>query len=109
MELEAVVDIFSGRENPSWKLSESEAELLKTKLKGLKKGEPVNEHPQLGYRGMWIVNRDNDFNFPKKIIAYKSCITLIEHSGNIRYVKDEANIEDWLKSLANEKGYPTLL
>lgn len=109
MELEAVVDIFSGRENPNWKLSASEAEFARTALKDLKECEPVNERSKLGYHGIWIVNCDNDLNFPKKIIAYKSCITLIEHSGNIRYLKDEANIEKWLKSLAKEKCCLSLL
>lgn len=108
MELEAFIDCFSGKENPRWKLSQAEVELLQTRLKDLKKCEPVTENPKLGYRGMCVVNCDNDLDFPKKIVAYNSCIRVVKHNGNVQYLKDETDIEGWLKSQAEEKGYRIL-
>jgi hypothetical protein len=108
MELDVIIDTFSGRENPRWKLSAADARLLGEVIKSLEKCEAPEDGPYLGYKGIEIINCDNTPDFPKKIKAYRSCITILDHDGKSSHLKDDADIEGWLKLESAERGYEIL-
>jgi len=51
---EVEIDVFSGRPNPRWKLSSSEAVELQTRIKALRQTASSPSIPALGFRGFVV-------------------------------------------------------
>ncbi len=101
--IEAMLDIFSGRPNPTWKLSENQVDELKTKLGTFPSAE--SKAPSgLGYRGVRLVNIGKIANIPDRIIAYNGVLAITE-KGITNYYEDSNKIEEWLLDQARERGY----
>src|SRR5438128_12513850 len=75
-----VVDIYSGRRNPTIDLSSSELEELRRRLE-LAKTSPVREQrerPQLGYRGFVIYNEARDAGLPYRADIFGGFIAVTD-------------------------------
>ncbi len=97
MLLEVVLDIFSGRPNPSWVLPHPlEAELV-ARLEALRPApaEDVPEPPGLGYRG-FIVQAPLDSKFLAPVRVYRGMV----QRASEKYVDPERQLERWLLDTA---------
>lgn len=103
LKIEVMLDIFSGRPNPKWTLSNELVDELKAKFVKLPKAEPATP-PGLGYRGVIITNLSKDQRIPDQIKVYNSSLTIVE-SGRTSYYEDVNNIEEWLLEQARKLGY----
>lgn len=101
--IEVVLDIFSGRPNPRWMLSEEQIEELKTKIGAFPSAKPKTP-PGLGYRGMRVINISKMAGIPNQIIAYNGVLAITE-KGKINYYEDNNKIEEWLLNQAHKQGY----
>jgi hypothetical protein len=68
------LQVFSGRENPSWSLSEKQIDELLALLNDLPKAEPSDFQEGLGYHGFQVALTENATEKPHKIVAYKGQI-----------------------------------
>lgn len=68
------LQIFSGRENPSWSLSEKQIAELLMLLNNLPKAEPGDFQDGLGYRGFQVVLTENTTEKTLEIVAGKGLI-----------------------------------
>lgn len=68
------LQIFSGRENPSWSLSEKQIDELPALLKDLPKAKPFDFQDGLGYRGFHVMLTENPTEKTSEIVAYKGQI-----------------------------------
>ena len=75
------LQIFSGRENPSWSLSEKQIDALLALLNDLPKAEPSDFQDGLGYRGFQVVLTD----------ATEKTQEIVAHRGRIFYKSAEAD------------------
>lgn len=105
--IKAILDIFSGRPNPTWNLSENQIEELKTKIGKFKPAEPKTP-PGLGYRGVELVNIGKIENVPDQIIAYEGVLAITD-KGMTKYYEDANRIEEWLLDQAREQGYGEII
>jgi hypothetical protein len=76
------LQIFSGRENPSWSLSEKQIDELLALLNDLPKAEPSDFQDGLGYRGFQVALTGNATEKTQEIVA---------HKGRIFYKSAEAD------------------
>lgn len=96
------LDIFSGRPNPTWKLSAAESATLIGMINSLTQSQPVELPTPLGYRG-FLVNLDEPESGSAIIIrAYQG---IVEYQGReIKYYADpDKQVELWL--LATARGH----
>jgi len=106
--MKAILDVFSGRPNPSWELTPQDAKELARRLTGL---APANRTPSaggLGFRGFTVANPDKMGSLPVQISVFNGVIGLSEN-GQITYYSDTNDVEDWLISLARQQGYGAIL
>lgn len=68
---EVTIQVFSGRENPSWSLNEKQIDELLALLKDLPKAEPGDFQDGLGYRGFQTVLTESTSEKTQEIVAYK--------------------------------------
>jgi hypothetical protein len=101
--VEVMLDIFSGRPNPRWTLSDEQVNDLQARLRVLPEAMPFTP-PGLGYRGFIVTNPDNDPRLPRRIGAFASVIT-ITNAQATNYYQDANNIEEWLIDQARESGF----
>ncbi len=97
------LDIYSGKQDPYWKLTDEQIQQLKTKLKDLPETEMFipEEYEHHGFR---IYNKDKIQQLPRRIEVFHNVVSYLkEHK--IVYFEDINNIEDWLFNLAIEQGY----
>ena len=96
MAIEVVLDIFSGRPNPSWALdSAREAEFL-SRLKQLQPAlEVTSAPPILGYRG-FIVHPSTGSNLARVVKVYGG---IVQHEGGT-YQDSNRKLERWLLDTA---------
>jgi hypothetical protein len=106
--MRVILEVFSGRPDPSWELTFQEASELARRLHGLTPTTPVPAEGQLGYRGMSLVNTDKVAGLPAQISVFKGIISLSEN-GVTTYRNDTAGIENWLLGLARQQGYGATL
>lgn len=90
------LDIFSGRENPTWILSRADAESLSSLIEKLPLSEPKPLFEGLGYRG-FIVTLPVPRTGVKSVRVYKSIVKL----GDTAFRRDaERTVERWLLTKA---------
>jgi hypothetical protein len=108
-----VVDIYSGRRNPTIDLSASEMEELRHRLEASRR-TPVrerHERPQLGYRGFVIYNEARETGLPYRAEVFGGFVAVTEErpepaqpAPQRHYFKDADQIEEWLLERAAERG-----
>lgn len=76
------LQVYSGRENPSWDLSEKQISDLLTLVGDLPKAEPFTLPDNLGYRGFQVELTENAAEKTQEIVAYK---------GRVLYKSAEAD------------------
>jgi hypothetical protein len=103
LEIEVTLNIFSGRPNPKWLLSEKQIKTLSAKLGEFTVAEP--ESPLgLGYRGVTITNLSKSPRLPERILAYNGILSICNNRTTI-HQEDINNIEGWLLAQGDEQGY----
>ncbi len=105
--VQVTLDIFSGRPNPQWALSETQIEELRRRLVDLKEEEATTP-PGLGYRGFLVTNAAQDRRLPEQVRSHNGVVTLVRR-GVTRSYADSNGIETWLIQQANERGYEDVL
>ena len=97
---EVVLDIFSGRPNPSWALSAAETQLLADMIAALPATEPVSLPEPLGYRGFDVRWTGPELGSPLRVAAFRGVV--VETVGDvIRYRADDGRrVERWLLETA---------
>ena len=99
------LDVYSGRPNPNWTLSKSEAQMVSGMIKGL----PVvsaDPQPGLGYRG-FIISEIGAGS--KKITVGNGFITIADDGGATLHYRDNTGLERRLIDGAVAHGYGELL
>lgn len=82
------LDIFSGRENPSWELSREQLGALASALEALPETEPAAFFDGLGYRGFRVAITDEATGKTEGIKVWKD---LVQYSagGADKFLKDK--------------------
>ncbi len=106
--IEVELNIFSGRPNPRWELSESQVDELKPKMRMLLPTATPKTTMQLGYRGVVIVNLSKTPDLPELIYAYKGVLTIMDRDMT-NYYEDTNNLEEWLLNQARQLGYSKII
>jgi hypothetical protein len=92
---EVELDIFSGRPNPAWSLSEAERSRLEEILSGLPGGEDRELPEPLGYRGFAATLTHTDARVTR-IRVYKGVVR-VEARGEMTALADPGRtLERWL-------------
>jgi hypothetical protein len=102
------LDIFSGRQNPSWELTEKEATEMLGRMKNLPSSPLPLIVPGLGYRGFIVSNQDKIEGLPIQIRIYNGTITTTENEF-VNYYEDINKIESWLLEQAQKRGYGDII
>lgn len=102
------LDIFSGRQNPSWELLEKEATEMAGRMKNLPSAPLPPDIPGLGYRGFIISNPGKIAGLPVQIRVYSGVLIVTEKETS-NYYNDVNNIESWLIGKAREHDYGDII
>jgi hypothetical protein len=112
--IEVMLNIYSGRPNPSWSLSGCQIDELRELLQASKERlEGKAKTPYLGYIGFVIFNRGRLPGIPYKVRVYRGVLTLTEKKEGeegrevteTAYYADTQHIESWLLKQAIEHDY----
>ena len=99
------LDVYSGRPNPNWTLSKSEAQIVNGMIEGL----PVvsaDPQPGLGYRG-FIISSVGAHS--KKITVGNGFVSIANEGGATLHYRDNTGLERRLIDGAVAHGYGELL
>jgi hypothetical protein len=96
---EVEVDLFSGRKNPSWALSERQTRTVFRMLAGLPPAPASDFAEGLGYRGFRVRKVGTLSKLPHEFTVYKG----IAYDGAHYYRDEGRRIEQWL--LRSGKGH----
>jgi hypothetical protein len=95
-ETKVILNIFSGRENPTWKLSEEQINTLLSNIKDSPKSDKTVFPDGLGYRGFEVVITDSVDQQTQSIVVANGKI-LSKSKGIEEYFTDSnRNIESFL-------------
>ncbi|MCG3259428.1 MAG: hypothetical protein H7644_06765 [Candidatus Heimdallarchaeota archaeon] len=97
------LDIYSGKPDPYWKLTDEQIEELKLKLKDLPETKMIIPE-KYAHHGFRIYNKDKIQPIPQRIEVFRKVVSY-RKKRKVHYFEDINNIEDWLFSLAIEQGY----
>lgn len=90
------LDIYSGRVNPSWLLTELETNELQTLLSQLQRTRPIEFAGSLGYRGFFVDLLDPKSRKMLQLKVFKSIIE-IQTDGSPQFFTDaNREVEHWL-------------
>jgi len=112
--VEVMLDIYSGRPNPSWSLSEHQIEELRELVQASRERlEGKVKTPYLGYIGFVIFNQGRLPGIPYRTRVYRGVLTLTEmkegeegrEGTETTYYADTQHIESWLFKQAIERDY----
>lgn len=101
------LDAYSGRPNPTWKLTPAEAEQLAGRLRGMPElSEASPPEAVLGYRGFRVANPGGDGGIPERIyVARGGMVQVFDGDERWRGYGDHAGIESWLIEAARRRGH----
>ncbi|MDN8616460.1 hypothetical protein [Variovorax ginsengisoli] len=106
--VEVMLDVFSGRPNPLWALSEPQIQELRALLAASlhARVDVAAEPPYLGYRGFVIFNRRKVEEIPRKVEVFGGMLLVDdEPSGKRSVYTDPFGLEAWLLEQARERGH----
>jgi hypothetical protein len=102
------LQIYSGRENPSWNLSEEQISNLLALFKDLPESKPFTLPDNLGYRGFQVELSENAAEKPQEIVVYKGRVLYKSAKANKYFTDRERRLEMFLLNSAdslNEELY----
>jgi hypothetical protein len=101
---QATLDIFSGRPNPTWTLTEAQTRDLQSRLTRLStKLRTAPDVPNLGYRGVRVRVETSELTVARGGVA-------IESTGSVvHFVDADRQLESWLLHTAQGKVPPDIL
>jgi hypothetical protein len=97
------LDVFSGRTNPRWKLTEKEATELASRLHELPEAGKAASFG-LGYRGFVVHNPAREFGIPSLLRIWQGISDLSRPKNPVHYA-DVHGAEALLTELAKAHGY----
>jgi hypothetical protein len=103
--LQVVVDLFSGRPNPSWELSERQEQELLRHLAELEQQAPAQlvESPGLGYRGL-LVSPPRERGLTPRWRLFRGTA----QRGTVAWPDPQRRLERWLLATAGDQLDPTI-
>jgi hypothetical protein len=110
--MHVVLDIFSGRPNPSWELSqEQSSEFLKkiSKLKTKENFHADSSKYELGYRGFIVEEEANFAQKSRRFEAYNGIINVVENNSSYALEDKGYSVERWLLQTAHNNVDDNLL
>jgi hypothetical protein len=102
-EMQVILDVFSGRPNPSWELTSQEASELARRLIGLVPANRTLTEGGLGYRGLIVANPDKVASLPVQVRVFHGIIGL----WNKRHLWD-MSLTQWYKGLGDPTTWPLI-
>ena len=112
--IECAVDLYSGRPNPTLRLSDEDwAELRRRVESARRTPRPERrEPPYLGFRGYRIYNPKLEAGLPYKVAVFGGFVTITEYeprkenadAAAPQHFADEGRLEEWLEARAVEQG-----
>jgi len=90
------LQVYSGRENPSWSLSEKQIDELLALLNNLPKAEPNAFPDGLGYRGFQVELTENATEKTHEIVAYKGRILYKTADAEAYFTDPDRRLEKFL-------------
>ena len=109
--VEIILDIFAGRPNPSWTLSEGQVRDLEELLGRDYRDKPTpkpRRPPGLGYRGFIISNPGGRTGLPLACRVFGGTINIREKGvtdpSQVYAIEDRNRIESWLLEQAAQKN-----
>jgi hypothetical protein len=90
------LQIYSGRENPSWSLSEKQIDDLLALLNNLSKAKPGDFPDNLGYRGFQVELTENTSEQTHEIVAYKGQILYKTADAETYFTDPDRRLEIFL-------------
>lgn len=101
------MDVFSGRPNPTWSLSEEQVvELLKA-FHDLPPADKFSQETGLGYRGFLILNPDRAGTLAPHIRIYGGIVTMTD--DHEQFYRDVHGLEHRLLLQASHQGYKAIV
>jgi hypothetical protein len=100
------VDIFSGRPNPGWTLSEADATTFRSKLSGLQKTAARSRSANLGYRGL-VVTMPQERG--TTIYIQNGVVEVSDSTPSSFFLDPQRSLERWLVGTGREFLGPELL
>ena len=100
--MHATLDIYSGRPNPSWELSQQQSSEFLKKISKLETKENFQADPgkyRLGYRG-FIVEEENIARKFRKFEVYSGIVNVVENDTSYALDDRGYGIERWLLQTA---------
>ena len=96
-ESRVVVDVFSGRTNPSWSLSDEETATLATMLEGLEEAEVAySPAEQLGFRQFVVTLASPMADASEMVYVYNTTVE-VDHGDEVKYYTDtDGQVSRWL-------------
>lgn len=103
--MHVTLDIFSGRPNPSWDLSQEQSSEFSTKILKLKTKENFHVDSskyELGYRG-FIVEEANFAQKSRRFEVFNGIVNVVENFSSDMLEDKECSIEKWLLQTAPDE------
>jgi hypothetical protein len=105
--------VYSGQGNPAWELTPAEAEELARRFSGLTPDPAPSQPPGLGYSG-FLVQVSDAAETPQAADVLPARFTVYHgvHIGSpsgTESRRDAHGLEEWLLSLARQRGHGPLL
>ncbi len=106
MMINVELDVYSGRPNPSWQLSQTEADDLLALIPIIQNQTAIKavENDALGYRGFIVTIKNGGKDLPNVIKVHAGIITLADKS-----FYDNSFLEKKLIHQATKKGFGNLV
>ena len=105
-EAKVELDAFSGRENPSWQLTENERSELAKRLDDLRPATGASwPAPQLGYRGFKVEVKLAGVQAPRLVDVGFGLVVVRVGSDAPTYYLDDKDLESFLAGQAKDRGF----
>ena len=101
------IDVYSGRPNPQFDLSEPFSAELGHMLRDLPLANRTEPQPGLGYRG-FVVTAETAAALPVKLRVFDGLI-IIDDGQQVKVYLDRDGVESRLKRYARQAGYGALV
>jgi hypothetical protein len=102
------IDVYSGRPNPSFELSEPLSKEFTKKLENLPRAASAPPEPGLGYRGFVVTLDAGNSGAPQKVRVFGGFISF-EKGTDVETFIDRNGAEAWLKEQAARAGHGPLV
>lgn len=102
MEATVTLQVFSGRENPRWKLSSAECTELMHRLESLPESNRNMEEGGLGYSG-FLLQIVPENGKPYQVRVFQGIIAF--ETDDPKNYRDRHGLEKWLRQQASGKGW----